>query len=107
MKYRWVEGANAWEKAEAEPFTRTVWLPRPTNMRNYLSALHELGHICDPEAYRLRNYGQDARLMLAMESYAWGWGFNMIAPEVRERVTKSDIVWMGKCIASHLDPGWD
>lgn len=89
IEINWIRNPDA---AWADDLERSIGIAKPTDPQRYLVALHELGHLLDPEARRLgkqlaradaRGAVLDLGKLMACEGYAWGWAMAHVIPEVR------------------------
>lgn len=104
----WVSGYTL---AEAWVDERTACLPRIRSGRDYLVALHELGHILSPHAAGL----VDAGVLydeISCEGYAWAWAASHADPVIADSISARDWALAAKCFTSYLrfaatsDDGW-
>jgi len=94
--------AKSWVLAEAHVSTKQVWVP-PTmrDVESYLIALHEFGHICQPEAAALQATTH-VPSGLACEALAWGWAIEHADPALLRLAGASTWRCVGDCVASYL-----
>ncbi len=66
---------------EAHLTTRQVWVPRTTGAVEYLTALHELGHLASATARRRGNQDYPALgVEVLVEGAAWAWASAVALP---------------------------
>lgn len=70
---------------EAHIGTRQIWANPTIREYDYLAALHELGHIVDPDAKRLHAKGNT----LPCEAAAWQWAIDHLDPLLVTRLSKA------------------
>lgn len=113
-----IHRTKTWGTSEADPDYRQVWIPaRIRTGMDYLTSLHELGHVIDPGARRVRpgheypgsfssgnrQWGYDC---LVMEAAAWAWAIKVAVPSILRTLTPAEWSKIGKCWASHAGDIW-
>lgn len=99
-----VRRVSTWEKAAARPDLRVVWVPTMRSAQDYLTALHEFGHVLDRRAAKLYSQGgyEDTATELVMEAAAWAWGLKHADREVVGEMSEPLRREIGRCWASFL-----
>jgi hypothetical protein len=80
VKIHWIKGRDWQYKAAASETARMVDIPRPYNVRQFLVALHEFGHIVGPmpNSRRLDYDMTPGEFKLMMEAAAWAWAMEHV-----------------------------
>jgi hypothetical protein len=92
---------GGWTKAEAWVEERAVRVPAIRSGRDYLVALHELGHILSPHARGLHEAGvlYDE---ISCEGYAWAWAAAHAEPALAIAISAREWALAGKGFVSYL-----
>lgn len=85
----------------ARPDTRIVWVPRVRTHMDYLTSLHEFGHVLDRRAAKLST-ADDTASEIVMEAAAWAWALRHIDRAVIGEMSESLRHEIGRCWASFL-----
>lgn len=105
IRVHWVKGRNWIHEAEAYEAARQISIPRPHNQRQYLVALHEMGHILGPMPNSSRGDwpGSPGTFLMAMEGAAWGWAVEHMDHDLALLVSSPEdfTASVGRCLASH------
>lgn len=97
---RWIAGRNWLYEAEAYARARLVRIPRPNNARQYLTALHEMGHVMTYHLIPSNASASERRLM--DEAAAWGWAMDHIDHTFERALAESDYhAIIGRGFATH------
>lgn len=104
VKLRWVGGPGWLTKSEASYVARLVHIPRPYNPRQYLTALHELGHILGPFQVREEvDHLSATAYQILSEAGAWAWAVEHIHSDLVDAIQLDDIKRVaGHGFSSHL-----
>lgn len=95
----WLTGSD-WQHAEAFHVSGTVRIPRPYNMRYFLVALHEFGHLLDPTARKLWAQHPDVIAEYqACEAAAWGWALQNVPADLQRHLTKGEVFQTHRTLA--------
>lgn len=112
----YVRRSRAWDTSEAALTTMMVMIPKQIRTgTDYLAALHEIGHLVDPDARELdvlrsRKEGKkrvsDMMETALNEAAAWAWAVQNAEPRILKAFTKADWKRIGCCWVSWLGPVW-
>jgi hypothetical protein len=87
--------------AEAHIGTRQVWIPRRMyGVIDYLTALHEIGHVVAPIAHEC-SPADSLSGRLAIEGAAWGWALENADPYFADRMSGADWRSLLEMFSSH------
>jgi hypothetical protein len=90
---RYLRGRNWMEDAESSESAQLVHIPHPNNARQYLVALHELGHLIGPVGVSTRDEHPDwssDTFHLITEAAAWGWAVEHIHGDLDRSIAHLD-----------------
>jgi hypothetical protein len=96
---------RSWRLAEAFPEERTAYVPVIRRPRDYLFALHELGHTADPLAVELL-HDTTQRGAIVCESAAWAWVSEVAKPALLRHVRAEDWNAVAYAWRTYLAEGW-
>lgn len=95
---------TGWRKAMAfiEPHPH-IYVPEIRRPRDYLFALHELGHVLSPDAVDLWERG-DRYSVILCEGAAWAWASAKADPRLLRHLRKKDWDTVAYAYRTYLDP---
>lgn len=93
--------ARGWRHYEANVTTRLVFIGAPRTPRDYLAALHEMGHVASRHARGAMN----RKAHLTEEGAAWDWAIAHASPEHLRQVTRRHAAEIGGAWASYIVTG--
>lgn len=96
-----VRRVSNWEKGAARPDLRVVWIPKVRTHMDYLTAMHELGHVLDRRAAKLHG-NEDTASEIVMEAAAWAWALKHVDRTVTGEMSEALRREIGRCWASNL-----
>ena len=80
----------------------TIAFPLPTNRKNYVAALHEIGHLHTSQNYDERHAnGEQADL----EAEAWLWAFDHLDAQ-KDGPYPEDVAFANEMVSTYLPPNW-
>ncbi len=80
-----------------------VYIRRPFNAVEYLSGLHEMGHIVSPRALHYEGrWNKEYDDMLLMETAAWAWAVRFCDPVLLEMIESTTWRQLGTFISTYL-----
>lgn len=102
---RYVRGRNWMHLSESSETARQVHIPHPNNARQYLVALHEIGHLLGPIGVSSRNdypdWGSPMHHILC-EASAWGWAVEHIHTDLDMSIGYVDFAkTLGRGLLTH------
>lgn len=100
VSIRWIAGRDWYYESEAYARARLVRIPKPYNARQYLTALHEIGHVCTYHLVPTNATHTERQLM--DEAAAWGWAMDHIDHLFERSLAEADYhAVIGKGFATH------
>jgi hypothetical protein len=105
IRVRWCNGRNWMSDALAYHAAWQVTIPHPYTVRQYMVALHELGHLLGPIGPDARNAlpATEGEHQLLWEASAWGWAVTNVHAGLYEAITPK--VWdslIAETLGGHL-----
>jgi hypothetical protein len=106
IKIRWVKGRNWMEDSGAYEVAKMVYMPRPYTAKQYLVALHELGHLLgtlkSSGRHELNVDSTPGAYIYLAEASAWAWAIEHTHPELEEAIMRGDYAaTVGAGMTSH------
>lgn len=92
---------RTWRRYEAHVDTRMVFIGEPHTARDYLAALHEMGHIVSRHSVAAGK----RKDCLTEEAAAWDWALRNASVSMREHLTERHRREIGGAWATYIPTG--